>query len=167
LLGCFGLASAAYFDGNAVFGGNNSGDSIIVASSPFGDGGIITKGNGIVPEFDATQDFGKGGSHPLAYGHLWLAFQLHLRSQGTSSAYANFITSPYQTSSWIWVLPATQGSVGTVLTNNGNGVLSWGSCVPSGAIMRFNRSACPNGWISYPQESTGSNNFVPVTCVKA
>jgi hypothetical protein len=142
---CASTASAAYFDGNTVYGGNNSGDSIIVASNPFGDGGIITKGNGIVPEFDAAQDFGKGGSHPLAYGHLWLAYQLHMRSQG-SMAYASFITSPWQTASWTWVLPAQQGTSGSVLTNDGNGILSWNSCVPSGAVIQFHKASCPVGW---------------------
>jgi hypothetical protein len=128
LLGCFGLVSAAYFDGNTVFGGNNSGDSLIVASNPFGNAGVFVGGEALSPVKDATvtEATDLGGLHK-SFGNLYLAGQLRLRSQGFSSAFTNFITSPYQTSNVNYVLPIVQGGFNTVLTNNGNGVLSWKS----------------------------------------
>lgn len=147
LLASAGLASAVYFDEFTVYGGNESGNSLVLSSNPFGNGGVLVNGVALSPLNDATVTEATDlGGRQKNFGNIYLAGQLHLRSQGMQGAYANLITSPYQTASWTWVLPIAQGAAGTVLTNNGVGTLSWGSCVPNGAVMQFNRESCPAGW---------------------
>ena len=71
----------------------------------------------------------------------------NVRLSGAVSGYVQ-IAAPSSSTGTTYTLPTADGSAGQVLATNGAGVLSWGTGVPTGAILLWSgaSTAIPGGW---------------------
>jgi hypothetical protein len=99
-------------------GQTNGGDIVVTAgSSPTGTGGsiLLEPGNGITSGNVVIRPNSGGAPSRLAF----------VDSTGITTNSIGFVAPNTVTTPTIWQLPAADGAIGTVLSTNGAGVLSW------------------------------------------